>query len=402
MLKGHSLIYFAPEKWDGLWRNRQQLMSVFAEQNKVLFVEPRPHLRSTMSRYGRGQLEKADWGYSLVRPISEGLYLFRYPIWAATSGLFPIGRITLELRRSLLAKALKDLHMSEPIVWFSRPGMVTLFNEIPATPFTIYHVVDEYSAYHNKSSKTSQRLESQEKKMMSKVDAVIVVSEKLYQAKQPFNANTYLVPNGVNYQAYTTALASSHIPGNLEVIPPPRLGYSGLISDRLNLGMLLEVAQKNPDWSLVFLGEAKVIIQAEIWQQLLTQPNVHYLGSVNVAEVPHYLKGLQVGLIPYNQDKQSDNLNPLKLYDYLASGLPVASIDIPAVRKFSDHIHIADTPQQFSEVVGAALADTTPQRHQTRRQVAAQHTWQARVEQISNLIEAQLNLKTNKKSTHYL
>jgi len=393
MLKGHSLIYFAPEKWDGLWRNRQQLMSVFAQYNKVLFVEPRPHFRSTVSRCRRGKIERADLGLPLIQPVSEGLHIFRYPIWTPVSGFFPINRITQALRRRLLAKALVQLQMSEPIVWFSRPGMVKLFSEIPSTSLSIYHVVDEYVSYHGKTLKKRQCVEAQEKKMMSQVDAVIVVSENLYRTKHPFNTNTYLIPNGVNYQAYTAALTNPHIPDDLEVIPPPRLGYSGLISDRLDLTVLLELAQKKPEWSLVFLGEARVVKQADIWQKLLKRPNVYHLGLVEVSKVPYYLKGLQVGLIPYNQDKQSENLNPLKLYDYLASGLPVASIDIPAVREFSPYIHIANTPRCFSRAVQAALSDTSPQRYQARRKVAAQHTWEARVEQISGLIEAQLKTK---------
>jgi glycosyltransferase involved in cell wall biosynthesis len=200
----------------------------------------------------------------------------------------------------------------------------------------------------------------------------------------------------VDYQAYSDALADPRLPDNLRGIEPPRLGYSGLIGDKLNLPMLKELAQENPGWSLVFLGCVNASKQAKTWQALQAMPNVHYLGSVEWSQVPHYVKGFDVGLMPYLQDRHSETISPLKLYDYLAAGLPVASIDIPAAREFSPYIHLADSPGNFAQAVRAALADTTPERRQARRNVAAQHTWEARVEQLSDLIQALLAAKVSK------
>lgn len=229
--------------------------------------------------------------------------------------------------------------------------------------------------------------------MMAKVDAVIVVSSKLYEAKRPFNANTYLVPNGVDYQAYTSALADPSLPDDLSTIDGPRLGYSGLVGDKLNLSMLKELAQENPEWSLVFLGAVGVSRQAETWQQLIDMPNVHYLGMVDVHQVPHYLKGFDVGLMPYRQNRHAEHISPLKLYDYLAAGLPVASMDIPAAREFSRYIHLAERSQDFAQAVRSALADVAPERRQARRHIAAQHTWEARVGSVSELIQSLLASK---------
>jgi glycosyltransferase involved in cell wall biosynthesis len=395
MLTGHNIVYFAPETWDGLWRNRQQLMSVFARQNRVLFVEPRLHLRPTLTGFRRRSLGPSDLFSPSVRQISNNLFVFRYPIWAPISGRFPSKQLTRTVRRIFIRNALRKLKMSQSIVWFSRPDMVDLVDEIPSAHLLVYHVVDEYAAYSDHTPVTCRRTEEQEKEMMGRVDAVVVVSKKLYEAKRPFNANTYLVPNGVNYQAYTAALVDSHLPDDLRVIKPPRLGYSGLIGDRLNLTVLKELVQENPEVSLVFLGELSVSRQMETWQALLARPNVHYLGAVDITQVPHYLKGLDVGLIPYGQSREAENVSPLKLYDYLAAGLPVVSIDFPAAREFSTYIHLTDdSPKNFSHTVRVALTDTTPERRQARRNIAAQHTWEARVEQLSDIIQAQLPAKS--------
>jgi len=172
----------------------------------------------------------------------------------------------------------------------------------------------------------------------------------------------------------------------LQAIPPPRLGYSGLIGDKLDFNTLKELARENPEWSLVLLGKVRVPQQAANWQALRALPNVHHLGPVEISQVPHYVKGFQVGLVPYLQNRHAEHINPLKFYDYLAAGLPIASVDIPAAREFSQHIFLADSPRNFAQAVRAALIDTTPERRQARRNIAAQHTWEARVEQLSDLI----------------
>ena len=158
----------------------------------------------------------------------------------------------------------------------------------------------------------------------------------------------------------------------------------------MDLRLLKTLAEEHPQWSLIFLGEARLAQQAETWQALLALPNVHYIGQVDVSQVPDYLKGFQVGLMPYALGRESDNISPLKLYDYLAVGLPIASTDIPATREFSRYIHIGASPQHFAQAAEAALADMTPERRQERREIAARHTWEARIEQLSAIIEEHL------------
>jgi glycosyltransferase involved in cell wall biosynthesis len=392
MLTGYNMIYFG-DKWDGVLRNRQQLMSVFARQNKVLFVERAPRLRSTLVGFHRGELRLSDLFRSSVWQASENLFVFRYPLWAPVSGCSPLKQLTKIVRQLSFKNAVRKLQMSQPIVWFYHPKWLDMVKQFPSARLLLYHAVDEYASFQDKTPARRRQVEEREKEMMAQVDAVIVVSKELYEAKRPFNANTYLVPNGVNYQAYTEALADPHLPDDLQVIKPPRLGYSGLIGDKLNLNMLKDLAQENPEWSLVFLGRVNASKVSETWRALQAMPNVHYLGLVGWSQVPHYVKGFDVGLMPYLQDRHSETISPLKLYDYLAAGLPIASMDIPAAREFIPYIHLAESPRDFSQAVRNALADTVPEHRQARRNIAAQHTWETRVEQLSDIIQAQLIAK---------
>ena len=390
MLEGHSLIYFAPEDWDGLWRNRQQLMSVFARHNRVVFVEPRRYLRQTVAGFREGTLGASDLTRPLGCHIADNLYVWRYPVWAPISGRDPLRGLTRAMRRRAIVGVMRQLRLSRPIVWLSRPNMLDLLDEMPPPGLLIYHVVDEYAAYAGRSAEARRHTEAMERELLSLADLVIVVSPQLYEAKRPYNAHTHLVPNGVNYQAYVVALNDEALPRDLQAIPRPRLGYSGLIGDRLDFGLLKALAEARPEWSLVFLGEARAPQKAMAWEALLQKPNVHYLGQVAVDQVPHYLKGFDVGLMPYARSRESEHISPLKVYDYLAAGLPIASVDIPAARQFAAHLHLAHTPSDFITAVQNALADTSPARFEARRKTAQQHTWEARAEALSRLMAARL------------
>lgn len=280
--------------------------------------------------------------------------------------------------------------MTDPIVWLARPTMYDLVDEIPSARLKIYHIVDEYTTYSRQSAIQRQRLVEAEKTMMARVDAVIVVSEELYRTKRLLHPHVYQVANGVNCRLYDTALQDAQLPDLMAAIKEPRLGYIGHIGDRLDLEMLLKIAQAQPQWSIVFLGEVRVDQQAAYWQRLLELPNVHYLDPVEAKEVPHYVKGFQVGLMPYRQNRHAQNISPLKMYDYLAAGLPIASLDIPAVKKFNSYIHIAKTPDDYLSAIEQALGDNSPNRRQQLRAVAARHSWEARAEEISTLIESHL------------
>ncbi|MFZ5917468.1 MAG: glycosyltransferase [Chloroflexota bacterium] len=390
MLTGHDMIYFG-DNWDGVWRNRQQLLSILAQYNRVLFVEKERHIRPTLAQFRQGELGRADLQRPCTRHIGDNLFVFRHPVWAPVSGRFPLKQLTQKVRWLYLQRAIRELGISQPIVWFYHPKWIEMVPRFSQARLRLYHVIDEYSSYQGKSEARRSREAEWEKEMLAQVNAVIVVSEKLYEAKHAYNSHTFIVPNGVNYQAYSEALAVPDLPSELETIPPPRLGYLGLVGDKLDLSILKNLAQENPAWSLVFLGPTNVNAQAQTWQALQAMPNVYYLGSVGVSQVPHYVKGFQVGLMPYLQDYHAETISPLKLYDYLAAGLPIASMDIPAAREFQSHIHLAETPAHFAQAVRDALANTAPERYQARRNLASQHTWQARTERISDLIQTLLD-----------
>lgn len=398
MLTGHSLVYFAQGPWNDLWRPQHQLMSVFARSNKVLYVERRPYLRSTVKAISRGELGWEDLRRPSLRRVAKNLHVHRYPVWSPVSGAFPLKGLTHALTNASLRRSMRTLGMSDPIVWYSLPGMLDMIDGLSSARMRIYHAIDEYTSYSSHTEESKRALKQREQELMSAVDAVVVVSQTLYDAKSSHNPHTYLVPNAVNYASYQAALADPDLPAELAAIPTPRLGYVGLIGDKLDYDMLLDLARENPQWSFVFLGTVRLSQKKDVWESLAGLPNVHHLGAVDVSRVPDYVKGFQVGLMPNLQNLFAENCSPLKLYDYLAAGIPVASMDIPHARRFASHIHLAPTPSGFGQAVRDALADTDPQRWQERRAIAAQETWEARAQKLSEIIFDRLAAQDRRKA----
>ena len=132
MLSGHNIIYFAPGRWHGLWRNRQQLMSIFAMQNTVLYVESRLSIGQTITYLRRGNLKLSDFWQTPIHQVAKNLFVLRYPLWAPASSRMYIGHITRKIRRLYIQYAMRKLHMSDPIVWFALPSMIDLVPEIPS------------------------------------------------------------------------------------------------------------------------------------------------------------------------------------------------------------------------------------------------------------------------------
>jgi hypothetical protein len=390
MITGHNFVYLGPERWEGLWRNRHWLMSRLARSNRVLYVEPQRSLRRTAADWRTGQVSLAPWKWHSLSHLQDDLYVYHAPPFAPVTGLAGVRDVSEGLRRHLLRRAARSLKLAQPIVWIARPDVASLAS-VFAPQLTIYHVVDEYSGYPGMSAAARARQREAELPLLQQADLVIVTSRALWEAKRQHNPRTFLVPNGVDLPGYERHLdRGAPVPPELAAVPRPRLGVIGLIGPKLDFDLLQAVAGARPDWSFVFLGAVSAAGAASGWATLAAQPNVFYLGQVPAARVPEYVCGFDVGLMPYIHTGHVPFADPLRLYDYLAAGIPVAGVDLPSLEAYRAVVHIGNGPGPFQAAVEGALADTPAERAEARRQLAARCTWDQRVEDISSLILAHL------------
>ena len=201
-----------------------------------------------------------------------------------------------------------------------------------------YHIDDEYSF-----SEAEVPTNETEAQLIAAVNQVFVISPGLMDKKGGINPHTVLVPEGVNYQAYATAVPE---PTDLASVPHPRIGYTGNLKKQLDWSLLLSQTQRHPEWSFVFVGPRSP--HPEIYavlDQLSKRSNVYFLGAKSVQELAAYPQHFDVCIMPYAlADNSARYLYPLKLHEYLASGSPVVGARI---RSLEDVFQCGD-PSKYS------------------------------------------------------
>lgn len=388
MLSGQNIVCFAPDlSWNHLWRNRHQIMTRLARRNKIIFVEPTPYLRPVIQQTKQEGLRTLR--HSVFYNPMPNLWVYRSANAWPISGKAPLGNITFALRKWQLRRALARLDMKRPILWVFRYDLGEMIGHLHEK-LVIYHAVDEYSAYALAGEKNAethrQRIRQMEQDILGRADLVFVSSASLLQTKRPYNENAYFVPNGVNYEHFA---APQQLPADVAAIPGPRIGYVGSINEKIDLSLLAAIARHRPDWRLLMIGPA-LFKKPDAIDALRALPNVHFLGRKQVSELPAYMHACDVCLMPYAHNAWTDNINPLKLYEYLATGRPIVSTNIPAVQDFRDVIHIADNEDAFIRAIVRAMAETSAEAIARRQRIARQNTWEQRVETLSSIIQAHL------------
>ena len=388
-LENQSIICFAPDLWDSMWRNRHQIMSRLSRTNKVLFIEPKTYT----FRQGLGLLKKSMIGKSLqnerLKHITNGLWVYQHPPWGVNSRWQVLKQAGFSSRIFAIRHAMRKLQMKYPILWIVDPrhgNMTKYFDK----SLVCYHVVDNYAAAPYYSEKIRAEFEEAEKFMLSIADLVIVTSPFLLQEKSKYNSNVCLVRNAVDYDRYSSVRGNNNIPEDMRDVPKPLVGYIGAVNAKLDYELLDTVSRKRPQWSFVFIGDYSNTPRLLAYHKFIHEhsPNVFLLGRRDVADVPHYIHACDICIMPYCRDEYTEAIDSLKLYEYFACEKPIVATDIPAVREHSRLVYIAKDADDFIGKLEEAMTSFTPEQRDLQRATAIQNTWDKRVEQLSFLIQA--------------
>jgi glycosyltransferase involved in cell wall biosynthesis len=227
-----------------------------------------------------------------------------------------------------------------------------------------------------------------EARLLETCDAVIATSEPTRAALQEQSPlPVHCVPNGVDAELFLAgdpAQGVDALPG----IPRPRVGYVGSLNRKVDLPLIVDLARREPGWQFVLVGPQGNFddATARALAECVTLPNVHLPGSRTRQELPACIGSLDVALMCYRPGTWMDSAYPLKLHEYLASGPPVVSSDLPSVRPFAGVVAIARNAGDWHALIGAALRDGTPGTRAERQSVAAANTWDQRVDVIRGIL----------------
>jgi glycosyltransferase involved in cell wall biosynthesis len=380
-MRDQDIVLFAPEPWEAIWRNRHQIFTRIARHNRVIWVEPReatwPHL---WRRWRAGAWrEPRFWKVGVSQPMAN-VWVVHTPQFApVTRG--GVGKVTRAIREAPIRALLRRLGVRHPLLWLFHPA---LWDEVGrwGERLAIYHLVDEYTAYTTDPN-VRQSLAADERQLLAKVDMVFVTSQKLLESKSALHSKVFLVPNGVDHETFAAARPDAA----LARLPRPILGYVGALKAKIDFALLAKVADANPDATVLLVGPLDAAVDAAEWQALLARPNVHFEDVRPVADVPGVVAACDIGLLPYRRTPWTENINSLKLNEYLAAGLPVVALDLPMVADARELLHVAQDQDEFVRCVREARASLAgpdeEARRAARRRYAAAQNWEGRVSEIA-------------------
>jgi len=361
-----DLICFSHLRWGFVYQRPQPLLSRFARTTRVFFVEE-PVLSG-----GEPRLE--------IKLDSEsGVYVV-VPHFAPEQSEESIDRIQEMLLKQLIAMARIDKYF----FWFYTP-MAMGFTTDLSPLLVIYDCMDELSAFQG----APPALREREKQLFAMADLVFTGGQTLYEAKREQHPDVHAFPSSVDFQHFAQARQELPDPAGQAGIPHPRIGYCGVIDERLDLSLLASVADARPDLHLVMIGPIVKIDAAA----LPKQPNIHYLGGKSYKELPQYLAGWDIAMLPFARNESTKFISPTKTPEYLAAGKPAVSTSIrDVVRPYGDLglVEIADTPEDFIAAIQRAMAVEKTEWLEKVDRLLKNNSWDSTWHQMFKIIEPRL------------
>ena len=266
------------------------------------------------------------------------------------------GHGSVALQRQLLDGLVTEHALERPLLWYYTPRALAFSAHLTRAAI-VYDCMDELSAFRG----ADPALPLQERALLRRADLVFTGGVSLYEAKRGQHPAVYPMPSGVDVGHFHRARGGLADPADQRGIARPRLGYCGVIDERLDYALIEQVADARPDWQLVLLGPIAKVDPADMPRRA----NIHYLGAKPYGELPAYLGGWDVALMPFALNGATRFISPTKTPEYLAAGRPVVSTPVvDVVRQYGEMqaVRIGDTPGAFVREAERALAlSTTPE-----------------------------------------
>jgi hypothetical protein len=324
-----TLIVFCHLRWDFVFQRPQHLMTRLAEHYNILFVEEPMHTE------GQARLEKM--------PVAPNITVYRphTPIqqWGFHDDQLPT-----------LQGLLTDLVPGgeRPVVWFYTPMALPLLQGLNPS-MVIYDCMDELAAFKNPPKQLLQR----ESALLNIADLVFTGGPSLYEAKKDRHANAHCFSSSVDARHFRQALDEAISHPEQANIAGPRLGFYGVIDERFDTDLVRQMAAAHPEWQIVLVGPVVKIDPAE----LPRAANVHYMGQRNYDELPKFLAGWDVCLLPFAMNDSTKFISPTKVLEYMAAeklsvSTPITDVKVP----YGDVVAIASTADEFIAACERMLA----------------------------------------------
>ena len=344
--------------------------------SSILFVDMRPWRRRDVLKYW-WQIRQRPVG-KLVRnygKLSRRLLNVDDKLTVLSSLHISSTALTKDI-----SQAMSKLNMQQPVIWSYVPTSAPIIQQLPYG-LVVFDAVDNWLKHrsyqlHAAAVRSGYELFSQ---IAHCIFTVNLRNASLFRGRD----DVIHVPNGVAVGRYQQQYP---VPPALAKLPRPIIGYIGTIQDRIDVSLIQELTRQNLG-SIVLIGRVWYHYLAK---QLAQLPNTHLLGQVPRTNAPAYITNFSVGIVPHKQDDFLASTEALKVYEYLAAGIPVVATTSHEFGNLTEFVLEASTPAAFVEAVQAALAGDNETLRQRRRTAVAECDWSARVDVMLAAIRAKL------------
>ncbi len=428
-LHGREIVCVGFADWDTeLWTNQHHLMSRLARENRVLFVESlglrRPQLAGRdLTRIAR----RLRRGLAPPRE-ADGLHVLS-PLVLPLHRPAAVRALNRRLLRAQVRRAARRLGVGRPILWAYVPQAEALLETLDPE-LVVYHCVDDIAAQEGVDT-TSFR--AAERRFAARADLVLASAPALAERMRELSENVLYAPNVADTDLFASALepgsrdryltaqpdqSPDQKPTQLNqspatppdprppnpgapaprppvtpdpavaALPQPRVVFTGaVVAKKLDVPLLAALARARPTWSFVLVGPVGAGDPGTDVAALQAEPNIHLLGTRTYEQLPGVLRAADAGLIPYARNALTESVFPMKVYEYLAAGLPVVATPLPALAGVAE-VATAPDAEGVARLLEEAIAGDSPARRAERSRAAAAHSWERRLEKIAAAVEA--------------
>jgi glycosyltransferase involved in cell wall biosynthesis len=377
-LEGRDIVCLGFGEWDAdLWTNQQHLMSRLARRNRVLFLESlglrQPRLAGRDLRRMARRVERAAAGPRAV----DGLHVLS-PLVIPIHGRPRIRTLNARLLQAQVSRAAHSLGFGQPLLWSYVPQADWLVETLQPSAI-VYHCVDDIAAQKGVAAAAFREAEAH---FAARADLVLASAPALAERMRTLNERVFYAPNVADTDRFATALEVGPTDPAIAALPGPRIVFTGaVVATKLDLELLEGVARARPNWSIALVGPVGAGDPLTDISALERLPNVHLLGARPYLQLPEVLRGADVALVPYAINDLTRSVFPMKVYEYLAAGLPVVTTPLPALAETTGVIVADDAPATVAAVERALTEDNRAARR-ARSAAVRENSWDARLEEI--------------------
>lgn len=371
-----DLVCFSHLRWNFVYQRPQHLLSRFSKITRLFYIEE-PHFADGPEQCQVSNIDNNIW--IVVPQLNHGL-----------SEADVISR-----QEKLLADFFASMHVEKYIFWYYTP-MSLSFSKHFQPELVVYDCMDELSAFKF----APQSLKDNEQELLKRADLVFTGGYSLYEAKKDLHPSVYAFPSSIDKEHFSKARSTDIEPAEQAAISHPKIGFYGVIDERLNIELVGAVASRKPEWNFIIIGPVVKIDPST----LPRFHNIHYLGNKSYQDLPSYLSGWDVAMIPFALNESTRFISPTKTPEYLSAGKPAVSTSIRDVVHDYGHtefVHIADTAEDFIKAINGELVETDRASWLSRVDAFLQNnSWNNTWNEMVQLINQKLGNKTQENTIH--